>query len=269
LDLNAITDVLPADRAAQAGWGEGDAWLAGGTWLFSEPQPRVRRLHDLAAFDWPALRTTDAGLEIAATCTLAELSRWRPPDGWPAAGLVARCCDALLGSFKVWNTATVGGNICLSLPAGPMTSLTASLDGVCTVWTPDGRDLEIPVVDFVLGPGRNALDRGALLRSVFLPVAALRSVTAFRQLSLNAAGRSASVVIARRSLEDGSLVITVSAAVRRPVALRFAGPPSAEELTRALDRAGLVYHDDVHGDPRWREHLTRMYAAEVCAELSW
>jgi len=64
-------------------------------------------------------------------------------------------------------------------------------------------------------------------------------------------------------------VITVTAAVRRPVALRFAGPPSAEELTRALDRAALVYHDDVHGDPRWREHLTRMYAAEVCAELSW
>ncbi len=195
LDLNAVTDLLPADRAAQAGWGEGDAWLAGGTWLFSEPQPRVRRLHDLTAFAWPALRTTDAGLEIAATCTLAELSRWRPPDGWPAAGLVAQCCDALLGSFKVWNTATVGGNICLSLPAGPMTSLTASLDGVCTVWTPDGRDLEIPVVDFVLGPGRNALDRGALLRSVFLPAAALRSVTAFRQLSLNAAGRSAAVVI--------------------------------------------------------------------------
>lgn len=269
MDLNAITDVLPAGREAQAGWRDGDAWLAGGTWLFSEPQPRLRRLHDLTAFDWPSLATTDAGVEIAATCTLAELSRWRPPTAWPAAGLVAQCCDALLGSFKVWNTATVGGNICLALPAGPMTSLTASLDGVCTIWTADGTELRMPVVDFVVGPGRNALPRGALLRSVFVPAAALRTVTAFRQLSLNAAGRSASVVIGRRSLEDGSLAITVTAAVARPVQLRFDSPPNADELASALDRAELPYHDDVHGNPEWREHLTRMYAAEVCAELSW
>ena len=33
--------------AAGIAWREGDAWLAGGTWLFSEQQPRLRRLIDL------------------------------------------------------------------------------------------------------------------------------------------------------------------------------------------------------------------------------
>ena len=35
-------------------------------------------------------------------------------------------------SFKIYNAATVDGNICMSLPAGAMISLTASLEGTYT-----------------------------------------------------------------------------------------------------------------------------------------
>src|ERR1700722_6995663 len=75
VDLNAVTGYTPAP---DADWRDGDAWLGGGTWLFSQPQPRLRRLLDLRAFGWPPLTETDDGLSIAATCTLAELARWRP-----------------------------------------------------------------------------------------------------------------------------------------------------------------------------------------------
>ena len=38
--------------------------------------------------------------------------------------------DCFLMSFKIWNTATVGGNVCLSLPAGAMvSSVTLMVDG--------------------------------------------------------------------------------------------------------------------------------------------
>ena len=51
----------------------------------------------------------------------------------PPTGVRRRCfasaADALLASFKIWNAATVGGNICMSLPAGPMISLTVALEG--------------------------------------------------------------------------------------------------------------------------------------------
>jgi CO/xanthine dehydrogenase FAD-binding subunit len=125
-------------------WRPGDAWLAGGTWLFSEPQPALTRLLDLHAFGWTALQVSPDGLDIAATCTLAELARQEFPP-WQAASLVGQCCAALLGSFKVWNTATVGGNICLALPAGPMISLTAALDGVAEIWGTGGAVRRIPV----------------------------------------------------------------------------------------------------------------------------
>ena len=119
-------DELPAGAA-------GSAWLAGGTWLFSEPQPGLRALIDLAGLGWPALEPSAAGLRIGATCTIAELEAFAAPADWLAAPLFAGCCRALLGSFKIWAMATVGGNVCLSLPAAPMVALTVALDGVAQV----------------------------------------------------------------------------------------------------------------------------------------
>ncbi len=263
MDLPGITEVAPAQLGA---WREGDAWLAGGTWLFSEPQPSLSRLLDLNAFGWPSLRAGPDGLEVAATCTLAELARLRAPQ-WRAAPLIAQCCAALLGSFKVWNMATVGGNMCLALPAGPMISLTSALDGRCAIWSPDGGIRHVPVTDFVTGPGRNVLRPGELLRSVHLPARALAGTTAFRQISLSPLGRSAAVVVGCRAA-DGSLVITVTAATTRPVQLRFATFPAPGDLRSALAAAEPHWHDDVHGSPAWREAVTSRLAAEVLGELA-
>ena len=263
MDLPGITEVADARSAT---WREGDAWLAGGTWLFSEPQPDLKRLLDLRAFGWPSLQARADGLEIAATCTLAELARLQAPQ-WRASPLIGQCCNALLGSFKVWNAATVGGNLCLALPAGPMISLTAALDGVCTIWSPGAAPRRVPVADFVTGPGRCALAPGELLRSVHLPAQALASATAFRQLSLSDLGRSAAVIIGRRAVTDG-VVITLTAATARPVQLRFAGLPADGELLAAIDAARPPWHDDVHGTPAWRAAVTRDLALEVLADLA-
>jgi CO/xanthine dehydrogenase FAD-binding subunit len=235
--------------------------------LFSEPQPSLRRLFDLRGFGWAPLEWSASGLRIAGTCTLADLAAWRAPVPLMAEPLIGACCRALLGSFKIWNEATVGGNVCLALPAGPMTSLAAALDAVAEIWEPDGLRREVPVSELVLGPGRSALAPGALLRAIRLPISPLRSRAAFRQLSLSTVGRSAAVVIARED-EDGAFVLTVTAAVPRPMQLRFACIPSEADLAQALDRARLDYYDDVHGDPRWRAQLTRVFAQEVRAELS-
>ena len=274
MDLNAVTGFAPAPAAT---WRDGDAWLGGGTWLFSQPQPRLRRLLDLHAFGWPPLTETDDGLAIAATCTLAQLARWRPArlSRAPAAELARQCCDALLGSFKVQNVATVGGNICLSLPAGPMTSLTAALDGVAAITRPDGTVRRLAVADLVTGDGSNALAPGELLTRVDLPAAALTGRVAFRQVSLSALGRSAVLVIARRSSDpgraDGSpaeTVITVTAATPRPVQLSLPGRPSPADALDALDAARPRYLDDVHGGAVWRAAMTRRCVAGVIAELA-
>jgi CO/xanthine dehydrogenase FAD-binding subunit len=171
MDLNTITEVMrPASADAVKEWPTGHAWLAGGTWLFSEPQVTTNTLVDLEAFKWPSLGILPDGLEIAATCKVAELDRLAAPPEWKAAPLFSECCRAFLASFKIWNEATVGGNIVMSLPAGPMISLTAALEGVCTLWPRNGLPREVPMIDFVTGDHENVLAHGELLRSIFLPI---------------------------------------------------------------------------------------------------
>src|SRR6202048_4238948 len=192
MDLNTITEVArPQSRGQLPVWTAGDAWLAGGTWLFSEPQAHLTRLIDLADFKWPALTIGDTELVIAATCTVAQFDALACPPECLAAPLINQCCRAFLASFKIWKTATVGGNLCMSLPAGPMISLTAALGGVCTVWKDDGGEQKVRAPDFVTGNQNNVLTSGDLLREIAIPLAALKRRAAFRQISLTPVGRSA------------------------------------------------------------------------------
>jgi CO/xanthine dehydrogenase FAD-binding subunit len=269
MDLNTITEVAhPHSRAQLPVWTAGDAWLAGGTWLFSEPQVHLTRLIDLTDLKWPALTIGEPGLTIAATCTVAQLDAFIYPPEWIASPLVNQCCRAFLASFKIWKTATVGGNLCMSLPAGPMIALTAALDGVCTIWKADGSEQKTAVVDFVTGNQCNVLAPGDLLRQIDVPLAALTRRAAFRQISLTPAGRSAALLTG--SLTGGDdLTITVTASTTRPVQLSFLGIPQPKQLREAiLDRIpDQLYHDDVHGKPAWRKHMTLRLAEEIRFEL--
>jgi CO/xanthine dehydrogenase FAD-binding subunit len=269
MDLNTISEVAHLQTREQLPvWTAGDAWLAGGTWLVSEPQAHLTRLIDLTDFKWPALTVSEASLTIAATCTVAQLDAFLCPPGWIASPLIDQCCRAFLASFKIWKTATVGGNLCMSLPAGPMIALTAALDGVCTIWKAVGSEQRIGVADFVTGDQRNVLAAGDLLRQIDVPVAALTRRSAFRQISLTPVGRSAALLIGSLSAE-GNLALTVTASTARPVQLSFAGIPEAGELREAILHRipDELYHNDVHGKPAWRKHMTLRLAEEIRDEL--
>src|SRR6266849_105432 len=269
MDLNTIRSVArPQSRAELPIWTAGDAWLAGGTWLFSEPQVQLTRLIDLTDLKLPALTITESGLSIAATCTIAELDALACPPEWLAAPLFDQCCRAFLASFKIWKTATVGGNLCMSLPAGPMIALTAALNGVCTIWKADGSEQRVYVDDFVTGNQRNVLAPGDLVRQITIPITALKRRSAFRQISLTPVGRSAALLIGSVT-GAGATALTVTASTTRQVQLSFPEIPAASELREAILHRipDALYHNDVHGKPAWRKHMTLRLAQEIRAEL--
>ena len=169
----------------------------------------------------------------------------------------------------MWKTATVGGNLCLSLPAGPMISLAAALDAVCTLWMPDGSSRNLSVVQFIVGNSRNALKPGELLRQINIPLEALRRRTALRQISLSPVGRSAALLIGTLA-ENGAFALTVTASTIRPIRLTFDAIPPLAELRDAIDAAipHVLYHNDVHGAPDWRRAMTFRLAEQVRAELA-
>ncbi|NRQ48256.1 FAD binding domain-containing protein [Aeromicrobium stalagmiti] len=265
MDLNTVTTLRTARTRDDLRLEPGETVLAGGTWLFSEPQLEVSGLVDLTTMGWEPWTIHDGGLSIAATCTIAQLLEPPAPPDWAAAHLFRECAEAFLMSFKIWNTATVGGNLCLALPAGAMISLATALDAVAVIWTPDGGERREPVATFVHGVQSTSLQPGEVLRSIELSTAALRARAAFRKTALTPLGRSSSVVTGRLDL-DGRLTLGVTAATPRPHVFHFGHPPTDDEVQRAIATVDAWY-DDAHGAPDWRAAVTLGLAYEVCEEL--
>jgi CO/xanthine dehydrogenase FAD-binding subunit len=262
MNLNTITALRrPGSADEIADWRAGNAWLGGGTWLFSEPQPGTDTLIDIEQLGWRSLEPRLDGLVIGATCRIAELHGFEGPSEWTALPLLRQCCDSFLASFKIWNAATVGGNVCMSLPAGPMISLTTALEGICTLWPRGGEAREVAVQDFVTGNHLNVLRPGELLRSIRLPAAALRKRTAFRHFSLTKIGRSAALLIGSLG-GGGDLRLTVTAATDRPMVLNFPTIPSAVELRETIETqiSDERWFDDVHGSAAFKRHITGYFA---------
>jgi CO/xanthine dehydrogenase FAD-binding subunit len=163
----------------------------------------------------------------------------------------------------------VGGNVCMSLPAGPMVSLTTALEGVCTLWPRGDAPRDIAVPDFVTGNHLNVLRPGELLRSIRLPVAALRKRTAFRHFSLTKIGRSAALLVGSIG-GGGNLRLTVTAATDRPILQNFPTIPSAAQLREviAAQISDERWFDDVHGSAAFKRHITRYFAEQIRAELA-
>lgn len=251
-------------------WQPGDAWLAGGTFLFSTPLPELRRLIDLTALGWPSLEVSERGLRIAATCRVVELHDFVPPVEWTAGPFLREAVDSFLAGFKVWNTATVGGNICTSLPASPMTTMGAALDAVLEIWGPGGARRTSSLPDFILSNHVNSLQPGELLRAIDIPIASLMRRHSYQRFTLTKHGRSSEFLVGTSDPAQGDLLLTITAATSRPFVLRFANMPSAAQLRDAIGQAisEADYFDDPNGSPAHRKHMTYYLAELIRADLA-
>jgi CO/xanthine dehydrogenase FAD-binding subunit len=266
VDLDTVATFRRAHERADLVLAPGERFVAGGTWLFSEPQPDVTGLVDLMGMGWTPWEGVGDGLRIAATCRIAELVRMPPAAGWTAYPLIRQCCDALLASYKIWNLATVGGNVCRTFAAGALVTLAVALDGVAVVWRTDGGVRRIAMEDFATGNGTNVLAPGEVLRAIEIPGGALRARTAFRKIALSTLGRSGAVVVGRQD-EGGGCTVVVSAATVRPVVLRYPGVPDPDVLRDDV-LAADGYFTDPHGAADWRRAVSAVLAVEVRDELA-
>ncbi|MFE1646362.1 FAD binding domain-containing protein [Microbacterium sp. P01] len=269
MDVETVTSYRAARSRADLALGPGEVYLAGGTWLMSEPQVGTTGFVDLTTMGWPDIEVTALGLRIGATCTIARLVAWAEsaevPAGWTAASVIPDAANALLASFKIWNTATVGGNLGRAYSAGALVSYAAALDGVAWIWRPDGTDRRMPVADLMTGNGTHSLAHGEVVRAVELPAAALRSRLILRKIALAELGRSGAVVTGRVD-EDGGAVFTVSAATLTPTVFRFEAVPDAATLADAV-AAAPDYYTDPLGSADWRRGVSIVLAERIRGEL--
>lgn len=272
MDITTVTGFRAARTRDDLALAPGERFLAGGTWLMSEPQPGTTGFVDLTTMGWAELEVDEAGLRIAATCTIARLVAFaagrldlRAPGDWAALDLVPAAANALLASFKIWNTATVGGNLCRAFAAGAMVSLCVALDGIAVIWHAGGTQTRMPVAELVVDDGATCLGPGDVLRAIELPAAALRSRAVLHKIALADLGRSGAVVTGRLDA-DGSSTFTITASVRRPVVLRFDGIPSDAALVTAVESAPGYYSDPL-GAADWRRGVSGVLARRAADDL--
>ncbi len=197
------------------------------------------------------------GLEIAATCTVAQFhdaektlrGRSVRTGGMPGLALMVPSAQAFVASWKVWNTSTVGGNVATALPAGPMISWLSAMEAQAVILGPGGSRREVLVSDLITGVGRTGLEPGELIRAFFVPASSLQRPTLMARESLTRYGRSAALLMASPS-GGGTVRLTVTASTVRPVILEVPADQAAQTVRREIPAE--LWHDDVHGDPRWR-----------------
>jgi len=304
MDVTSVDEVLMCADPGQ--WRPGDSWLAGGTVIFSYGTDITRgaptRLLDITGAGWAPLTWHDTGdrlgslehgtLEIATTCRIADLRALAdapfpggmPRRALPGLDLIPPACDSFVASWKIWNVSTVGGNVATALPAGPMISLLSSWDATAVILRRDGSERRTPVTGLVVGPARTRLADGELIRSFLVPVRALAQESAFRRISLTERGRSAALLIGRRT-STSTLRLTVTASTFHPIVLDVTADPDpvatngsdgfairadGSAWRAAIDAAvGRTrgWYDDIHGEPAWRRLMTHHLGDEILAEL--
>ncbi len=269
--MEAFEYLAPATVAevySHLGNGKTTLMLAGGTDVIvqlREGRKRCDQLIDLKHI--PELVAHgfagDGTLIIGAAAPLAELYedtevQRRLP------GLVDAA--SLIGGIQIQSRASLGGNLCNASPAADSSPALIALEARLVIGSRDGTR-EIPVEEFFLGPGRNALRPTEILLQVKIPPQPAHSGAAYLRfiprnemdiavassgvrLRLNAAGdRIEGARVAVGAVAATALVVDVSAlAGRAPDAEAFA-------LAGAAAASAATPIDDMRGGVAQRKHL--------------
>ena len=177
---------------------EGGMPLAGGTDVFV----RIRNGDWNPPFlvyvgELPKLRRIEVreeGAEVGAAVTHAELLRSPLAERLP----ILRLALSTIGAPAIREMGTIGGNVANASPAGDSLIPLYLLGARVNLVGPDG-ERSLPIEEFVLGPGKTALQRGELIRGFWLPFPEGGPTAYFRKV-----GRRRALVIAVASL--GALV---------------------------------------------------------------
>jgi xanthine dehydrogenase FAD-binding subunit len=94
-----------------------------------------------------------------------------------------------MASPSIRSTATLGGNICNASPAADSLPLLYALDAILLIEN-SCRKMEVPIDEFITGPGRNILKTGELITAIKIPIkefafAAYRKVGARKSTALS------------------------------------------------------------------------------------
>ena len=181
---------------------------------------RIPTLHELCL--------GERELRVGAMVTMRELA-----EGLEAVPEFRAIADAAcdVGSPQIRNKATMVGNLCNASPAGDMLPVSWLYDAKMELLCADGSTCLVPVSEFILGPQKNALERGQAVISVLMDrrpvegcISAFKKIGSRERVSISREGIAASV----RFGKDGTIAqtrLTLGAVAATPLRI-----PEAEAM---------------------------------------
>ena len=148
--------------------------LAGGTYLLTQMKMErlapeyvinIGKLPGLDGIAWQDSAREYTGLRIGALTTIRALRN--APQVQAGYTALADACAAF-GSTQIQMMGTIGGNLCNGSPASDTVPALVAFDAQLVLVGPAGERL-VPVAEFLVGPGKTALQSGELLVTVQLP----------------------------------------------------------------------------------------------------
>ncbi len=260
MDLVDVESYLrPQDLSDLAAWQADWAWLAGGTWLFSEPQPQIRTLVDLNHLGWSELEITPEGLAIGATCVMARLVKEVFPASWTSMEAL-RSAVYELASFKVQAVATVAGNLCLALPAGTFAPVMLVLGAQYQLISMDGSSRWVEAHQFQIGDRKTLLQPGEVMRRIWMPEARLKQSVNYQRLCMAASGLAVATVVTAYDPVTAKVRFGISGSLAKPILIEVELLPCESELKDLLDAAVPpgTYLSDITAGATYRYHMTQV-----------
>ena len=252
--INIDNYVSPDNIQAVTDWDKGCAWLAGGTWLFSEPQPHLQTLFDMQQLGWSEIEILDDYLAIGATCTLVKLLEYNCPKEWIAWTGFRSAIASLAASSKVINVATVGGNICLALSVGTLAPVMIALNAKYELWNCQGESRQIAAKEFQIGHRQTILQSGEVLRRVLIPLSSLMWNVDFKRFGIAASDPALAIAVSVYNNVNSRMKVVISASVAAPLLLEFDGDMTS--LISNLKNVNFI--DDARATATYRREITRV-----------
>jgi CO/xanthine dehydrogenase FAD-binding subunit len=174
----------------------------------------------------------------------------------------------LIGGVQIQNRASLGGNLCNSSPAADSIPALIVHEANCNIVGPNGSRL-LPVEEFCLAPGQNALKAGELLAFIIVPAPKgkfgahyLRFIPR-NEMDIAVVGAGASVLLDEKGKQFVSVRIALGAVAPTPLLASDAGAfLSGKDVTRAnIDTAARIAQaiarpiTDLRGTAEHRRHL--------------
>ena len=174
----------------------------------------------------------------------------------------------LIGGVQIQSRASVGGNLCNASPAADAIPALIVHEAVCNIIGPSGFRA-LPVEEFCLAPGRNALQAGEILSSVSVPTPKDKFGAAYlrfiprNEMDIAVVGAGVSVVLDEDGKGFVSARIALGAVAPTPLFASVAGaflagkPVTRENIKEAARMAQSIARPitDLRGTAEHRKHL--------------